>query len=114
MVGSRTRVRVVKNKVAPPFKEAEFDILYGVGISREGELIDLGTERGIVEKSGAWYSYAGERIGQGRENAKDFLHDHPEMATQIDRQLRTQYGIAGGAPETEAEPELKKAAKASS
>ena len=80
VVGSRTRVRVVKNKVAPPFKEAEFDILYGAGISREGELIDLGTDRGIIEKSGAWYSYDGERIGQGRENAKEFLHEHPEIA----------------------------------
>ena len=114
VVGSRTRVRVVKNKVAPPFKEAEFDILYGVGISREGELIDLGTERGIVEKSGAWYSYAGERIGQGRENAKEFLHEHPEMAAQIDRQLRAQFGIGGGPREAAAEPEVKKAGKASS
>jgi recombination protein RecA len=114
VVGSRTRVRVVKNKVAPPFKEAEFDILYGVGISREGELIDLGTERGIVEKSGAWYSYAGERIGQGRENAKDFLRDHPDMAAQVDRQLRAQFGIGAAPPEAAAEPEVKKAAKASS
>jgi recombination protein RecA len=114
VVGSRTRVRVVKNKVAPPFKEAEFDILYGVGISRDGELIDLGTERGIVEKSGAWYSYAGDRIGQGRENAKEFLHEHPEVAAQIDRQIRAQLGIAGGPREAEAEPEVKKAAKASS
>ena len=114
VVGSRTRVRVVKNKVAPPFKEAEFDILYGVGISREGELIDLGTERGIIEKSGAWYSYAGDRIGQGRENAKEFLHDHAEVADQIDRQLRSQLGIGGGPREAAAEPEVKKAAKASS
>jgi recombination protein RecA len=114
VVGSRTRVRVVKNKVAPPFKEAEFDILYGVGISREGELIDLGTERGIVEKSGAWYSYAGERIGQGRENAKDFLRDHPDMSAQIDRQLRAQFGVGGAPPDAAAEPEVKKAVKASS
>ncbi len=114
VVGSRTRVRVVKNKVAPPFKEAEFDILYGVGISREGELIDLGTERGIIEKSGAWYSYAGERIGQGRENAKEFLHDHAETVAQIDRQLRAQFGIGGGPPEAAAEPEVKKAGKAAS
>jgi recombination protein RecA len=114
VVGSRTRVRVVKNKVAPPFKEAEFDILYGVGISREGELIDLGTERGIIEKSGAWYSYAGERIGQGRENAKDFLREHPDMSAQIDRQLRAQFGVGGAPPEAAAEPEVKKAAKASS
>src|SRR4030095_7855879 len=114
VVGSRTRVRVVKNKVAPPFKEAEFDILYGVGISRDGELIDIGTERGIVEKSGAWYSYAGDRIGQGRENAKEFLHEHPEIAAQIDRQIRAQFGIAGGPREAEPEPEVKQAGKASS
>jgi recombination protein RecA len=114
VVGSRTRVRVVKNKVAPPFKEAEFDILYGVGISRDGELIDIGSERGIVEKSGAWYSYAGDRIGQGRENAKEFLHEHPEVAAQIDRQIRAQFGIAGGPREAEPEPEVKKAGKASS
>ena len=113
VVGSRTRVRVVKNKVAPPFKEAEFDILYGVGISREGELIDLGTDRGIIEKSGAWYSYAGDRIGQGRENAKEFLHEHPEMADAIDRQLRAQFGVNGGPPEV-AEPDVKKAGKGAS
>ena len=73
-------MKVVKNKVAPPFKEAEFDILYGTGISKEGELIDLGAELGIIEKSGAWYSFDGERIGQGRENAKEFLKEHPETA----------------------------------
>ncbi|MGH7789090.1 MAG: recombinase RecA, partial [Candidatus Binatia bacterium] len=117
VVGSRTRVKVVKNKVAPPFKEAEFDILYGVGISREGELIDIGTERGIVEKSGAWYSYGGERIGQGRENSKEFLHDHPEIADQIDKQIRAQLGLGGGAASPaaaangDAAPEVKKAGK---
>ena len=84
VIGSRTKVRVVKNKVAPPFKEAEFDILYGTGISREGELVDLGSELGIVEKSGAWYALDGERIGQGRENTKEFLREHPDMA-QTDR-----------------------------
>jgi recombination protein RecA len=83
IVGGRTRVKVVKNKMAPPFKEAEFDILYGTGISREGEIVDLGSEIGVVEKSGAWYSYGGERIGQGREAAKQFLRDHPETAQQI-------------------------------
>jgi recombination protein RecA len=114
VVGSRTRVRVVKNKVAPPFKEAEFDILYGTGISRGGELIDLGTDRGIVEKSGAWYSYGGERIGQGRENAKEFLHEHPEVADQIERQLRAQFGIAPGAAEPAAAGDVKKAGKAAS
>jgi recombination protein RecA len=116
VVGSRTRVRVVKNKVAPPFKEAEFDILYGVGISREGELIDLGTDRGLVEKSGAWYSFGGERIGQGRENVKEFLHEHPEITAEIDRQLRAQFGIGAGGPTgaPAAEPEVKKANKATS
>ena len=80
VVGNRTRVKVVKNKVAPPFKEVEFDIMYGTGISREGDLLDLAATENIVEKSGAWYAYAGERIGQGRENAKDYLRDHPEVA----------------------------------
>ena len=79
VVGSRTRVKVVKNKMAPPFKEVEFDIMYGTGISREGDLIDLAATENIVEKSGAWYGFNGERIGQGRENAKDFLREHPEI-----------------------------------
>ena len=83
IVGGRTRVKVVKNKMAPPFREAEFDLLYGTGISRDGEIVDLGSEMGIVEKSGAWYSYGGERIGQGREAAKQFLKEHPETADQI-------------------------------
>src|SRR5438046_3138915 len=94
VIGSRTKVRVVKNKVAPPFKEAEFDILYGSGISREGELVDIGSELNIVEKSGAWYAVGGERIGQGRENAKEFLRDHPEVAQQIETALRARAGIA--------------------
>jgi recombination protein RecA len=98
VIGSRTKVRVVKNKVAPPFKEAEFDILYGTGISKEGELIDIGSELNIVEKSGAWYSVGGERIGQGRENAKEFLRDHPEVAQQIEAKLRERAGIAVAAP----------------
>jgi recombination protein RecA len=121
VVGNRTRVKVVKNKMAPPFKEAEFDILYGMGISRVGELVDLGTDRGLIEKSGAWYSYAGERIGQGRENAKEFLLEHPEAADAIDRQLRAQLGVGGGpaaakgaAGAAAVEPELKKASKATS
>ncbi len=80
VVGSRTKVRVVKNKVAPPFKEAEFDIIYGQGISRDGEVVDLGAECGVIEKSGAWYSFEGERIGQGRENTKEYLRDHAEVA----------------------------------
>src|SRR5213075_225111 len=79
VIGSRTKVRVVKNKVAPPFREAEFDILYGTGISKEGELIDIAAEQGIVEKTGAWYAFGGERIGQGRENARDFLREHAQV-----------------------------------
>ena len=93
IIGNRTRVRVVKNKVAPPFKETEFDILYGTGISRPGELIDLGASSGVIEKSGAWYSYAGDRIGQGRENAKAFLLEHPDIAEKIDHQIREQLGL---------------------
>ncbi len=88
IVGNQTRVKVVKNKMAPPFRQAEFEILYGEGISREGELIDLGVKHGFVEKSGAWYSYQGDRIGQGKENVRQFLKDNPEMADSIDRQVR--------------------------
>lgn len=88
MIGNRTRVKVVKNKVAPPFKQAEFDIMYGEGISHEGCLVDLGAEFNIINKSGAWYSYGDERIGQGRENAKDFLKKHPEMAAEIEAKVR--------------------------
>jgi recombination protein RecA len=83
VIGGRTRVKVVKNKMAPPFKEAEFDILYGTGISRDGEIVDLGSDMGVIEKSGAWYSYGSERIGQGREAAKQFLKEHPETAAEI-------------------------------
>ncbi len=96
-VGSRTRVKVVKNKVAPPFKEAEFDIMYGTGISREGDIVDLGSDSGIVEKSGAWYSYAGERIGQGRENAKTFLREHPETAQAIEQKILQHFGLPNSA-----------------
>jgi len=94
VIGNRTKVRVVKNKVAPPFKEAEFDILYGAGISRAGELVDLGTEYGIIEKSGAWYAFDGERIGQGRENAKDFLREHPEISSAIEERIRARFGLS--------------------
>ncbi|MCS6926322.1 MAG: recombinase RecA [Candidatus Binatia bacterium] len=94
VIGSRTKVKVVKNKVAPPFKEAEFDILYGSGISKEGELIDLGADHGIIEKSGAWYSFAGERIGQGRENAKEFLKEHPDIAFAIETKVREKFGLS--------------------
>jgi recombination protein RecA len=93
VVGNRTRVKVVKNKVAPPFREVEFDILYGQGISREGDLLDLAVENGIVEKSGAWFSYGGERIGQGRENARDYLKLHPEMLADIETRLFDKFGV---------------------
>jgi recombination protein RecA len=93
VIGGRTRVKVVKNKIAPPFKQAEFDIMYGAGISREGDLLDLGVEKDIIEKSGSWFSYNGERVGQGRENAKTFLVEHPEIATEIDNRLRELFGL---------------------
>ncbi|APG28814.1 recombinase RecA [Syntrophotalea acetylenivorans] len=94
VIGNRTRVKVVKNKVAPPFKEAEFDIMYGEGISREGDLVDLGAANDIIDKSGAWYSFEGERIGQGRENAKLFLREHPDMSLSIERKLFEHFGLA--------------------
>ncbi|CZQ83320.1 reca signature [Trichococcus palustris] len=93
VMGNRTKIKVVKNKVAPPFKVAEVDIMYGEGISQVGELVDMASERDIVNKSGAWYSYKGERIGQGRENAKQFLRDHPEMRAEIEQLVRNEYGI---------------------
>ncbi len=93
IVGGRTRVKVVKNKMAPPFKEAEFDVLYGTGISRDGEIVDLGSEMGIIEKSGAWYSFGSERIGQGREAAKQFLKDHPDSAAQIMARVMEKSGL---------------------
>jgi recombination protein RecA len=92
-VGNRTRVKVVKNKVAPPFKVAEFDILYGIGISREGGLIDLGVEQGIVRKSGAWYTYEGDQLGQGKENARTFLRDNPDLADEIEKKIKEKLGI---------------------
>jgi len=93
VIGNQTRVKVVKNKMAPPFKVVEFDIMYGEGISRLGELIDLGVQAGVVEKSGAWFSHDGERIGQGRENAKTFLHEHPEVARKIEQAIRNDAGL---------------------
>ena len=93
MVGNHVKVKVVKNKVAPPFKQAEFDIMFGTGISREGEILDLASECNVVNKSGAWYSYNGERIGQGRENVKIFLKDHPEICEEIEKQVRIQYHL---------------------
>lgn len=95
IVGNRTKVKVVKNKMAPPFKEAEFDVLYGSGVSKEGELVDIGSENGIVDKSGAWYSFSGDRIGQGRENAKEYLKEHPDIAQVIEGKIREKFGIAG-------------------
>ena len=99
VVGSRTRCKIVKNKVAPPFKQAEFDIMYGRGISREGSLLDIGVEVGIVKKSGAWYTYDGEQLGQGRENAKQFLIDNPEVMVEITERVKEKVGITAGADE---------------
>ena len=96
VVGNQTRVKVVKNKVAPPFKQVEFDIMYGEGISKTGELVDLGVKAGIVEKSGAWFSFDSERIGQGRENAKAYLKEHPETAERIERAIRQSAGLIAG------------------
>src|ERR1700733_6930981 len=93
VTGNRTKIKVVKNKMAPPFREAEFDIIYGEGISKEGDLIDLGTAQNIIEKSGSWYGYKGERIGQGRENARQFLKDNPDVRKKIDSELRKQLGL---------------------
>ena len=93
MVGNRTRVKVVKNKVAPPFKQAEFDIMYGKGISREGGLIDVGVEAGIVRKAGAWYTYDGDQLGQGKENARNFLRDNPDLANELEKKILEKLGI---------------------
>ncbi|MDD2872657.1 MAG: DNA recombination/repair protein RecA, partial [Azoarcus sp.] len=93
VVGSETRVKVVKNKVAPPFKEAHFDILYGEGISREGEIIDLGVTYKIVDKSGAWYSYNGDKIGQGKDNSREFLRANPALAREIENKVRAAVGL---------------------
>jgi recombination protein RecA len=96
-VGNRTRAKIVKNKMAPPFKQAEFDIVYGVGISREGSLIDMGVEHGFIRKSGAWYTYEGDQLGQGKENARAFLRDNPELADEVERKIKEKLGI-GVAP----------------
>lgn len=93
VIGNETRVKVVKNKVAPPFKQAEFDIMYGTGISREGEIIDLGVQAGIVDKSGSWFSYSGNRIGQGKDNVREYLKEHADMAIEIENRVREQYGV---------------------
>jgi len=99
VVGNRTKVKVVKNKLAPPFREAEFDIMYGEGVSREGDLVDLGVANNLVEKSGSWYSYKGERIGQGRENARTFLREHPDMRASVDAELRKALGLTAAVPD---------------
>jgi len=98
VIGSETRVKVVKNKVAPPFKQADFDILYGDGISREGEMVDLGVLNKVIEKSGAWYSYGADRIGQGKDNAREFLKEHPEVAAEIEAKIRGAAGVAEEVP----------------
>jgi recombination protein RecA len=97
VIGNRTKVKVVKNKVASPFREAEFDILYGEGASREGDLIDLGVSKNLVEKSGSWFSFHGERLGQGRENSRLFLKEHPEAAQRLDDELRLALGLTAKA-----------------
>jgi recombination protein RecA len=97
VVGNRTRVKVVKNKVAPPFKQAEFDIVYGEGISREGSLIDMGVDHGIIRKAGAWYTYNGDQLGQGKENARSFLRDNPNLALEIEEKIKSTVGVGVGA-----------------
>ncbi len=110
VIGSRAKVKVVKNKVAPPFREAEFDILYGEGISKEGDLLDLAVEQRIIEKSGAWYAFESERIGQGRENARQFLKEHGDIRTEIDSRLRKGLGLPAIEPGTERPARVEKAA----
>lgn len=111
MVGNRVRVKVVKNKIAPPFKEAEFDIMFGKGISAVGDILDLAANVGIVQKSGAWFAYNENKIGQGRENAKQFLTEHPDMLAEIDEKVRAHYGIGEANEEAEAEDKKEKAGK---
>jgi len=103
-VGNRTRVKVVKNKVAPPFKQAEFDILYGKGVSREGSLIDMGVEQGILRKSGAWYTYEGDQLGQGKENARKFMRDNPDVANEVEKRIKDKLGIGAKLDAEEIEP----------
>lgn len=107
-VGNRVKVKIVKNKIAPPFKEAEFDIMYGKGISKEGDILDLAVKEGFIEKSGAWFSYDGSKIGQGRENAKIYLTEHPDVCGAVEAKIREKYGLSEGKPEDEVEkPEEK-------
>jgi recombination protein RecA len=111
VVGSRTRVKVVKNKVAPPFRQCEFDIMYGFGISKEGSLLDVGVDLEIVKKSGAWFTYEGDQLGQGRENARQFLAEHTDIATELERRVReavglTAFGAEGDETPIEVVPDL--------
>lgn len=108
ITGSRTRVRVVKNKVAPPFKEAEFDIVYGRGISHSGEIIDLGVKAGVVEKAGTWFSYDDDRLGQGRENSRNYIEENAKLATDIEKKIRGHYGLDGGSGEKKEKENIKK------
>jgi recombination protein RecA len=103
VIGAETRVKVVKNKVAPPFKQAEFDILYGEGISREGEVLEIGVNLGVLEKSGAWYIYNGDRLGQGKDNARDFLKETPALAREIEAKIREKAGVQKAKPPVAAE-----------
>jgi recombination protein RecA len=111
VIGSRTRVKVVKNKVAPPFKQAEFDILYGEGISREGDVLDLATDMGLIEKSGAWFSYEGDRIGQGRDNARQFLKENPKILVHLEKTVLEKHGIVRKANASSADKDAKDTAK---
>lgn len=113
MIGNRVRIKVVKNKIAPPFKEAEFDIMFGQGISREGDILDLAANVGVVNKSGAWYAYNDAKIGQGRENAKTYLREHPEDMEEIERKVRESYGLIKGAEESEKKTEQESKADSS-
>ncbi len=112
VIGSETRAKVVKNKVAPPFRSAEFDILYGEGISREGELIELGVLHRIIEKSGAWYSYGKDRIGQGKDNVRDYLKEHPDIAREIEDKIRAAAGMATAVQEAQPQPPAQTKAEA--
>ena len=112
VIGNRTRIKVVKNKIAPPFKEAEFDIMFGKGISREGDILDLAANENIINKSGAWYAYNGNKIGQGRENAKLYLKGHPEVMTEVEQKVREQHGMAGGTTQAETSAEAASAGNA--
>ena len=108
VIGNRTRVKIVKNKVAPPFKEAEFDIMFGQGISKEGDILDLASDVGVINKSGAWYAYNGEKIGQGRENAKVYLKENPLVCEEVEAKVREFFNLDGTSEETE-KPEVLKA-----